>query len=565
MKISAAGRGTALACAAIVAYLAVLPAFLDDHLVSRVYYLRQDRYVAAVLVAGFLLAAFAARRVPFELPDREINGWHIVAAAIGLGLLAWWGTYAIMLDYPLTRDEVSAWSDSLIFARGLPAQPVPAEWRGYLDAMMVDFHLPIAGNVAMVSAYMPGNAAMRAVFERLGEPQLLNPLLIGIGLVALWDIARRLFLDCPAAIWVVVAGYCLSAQILINAMTDYAMTGHLALNLVWLALYLRDRWWAHAGAMAIGAWAIGLHQIIFHPLFVAPFLLVMVLERRWRLAALYAAVYAMALLGWMSWYGFVRDFAGVQAPPGEGDGIIGFLRYRVFPLIFAVNSYAIALMDYNLLRFVTWMPAFFLPLLLAAVPLAKRTTDMAFALFLGLILTFIAMLWLLPYQGHGWGYRYFHAVLPNALLLMGFGFRDWQKRDARAAHGTVVILGAANLLVLPFLAWQAHRFVAPYAALSARIERQDADFLILETRPPGSAIDQVRNRPDFSNVPLVFTNQLMDQDMIVELCRRGTVTMIRHDQYRLPQFGYSEERPDDNVTWLLQWLPRQRCWREPAP
>lgn len=559
-------RRQLVASALVLGYLALVPAFLSDPLVTRLYYLWQDRYVAIGLVACLLFAAVFAHRMPVRLPSCVPGRTAILLGAAGLTALAWWGTHAVMLDYPLTRDEVSAWFDSLIFARGMPAAGVAASLRPYLDAMVVAFHLPIESNVAVVSAYMPGNAAMRALFERLGEPQLLNPLLLGVGLVALWDIARRLFADVPSAIWVVLAGYLLSAQILVNAMTSYAMTGHLALNLVWLALYLRDRWWSHGLAMLIGAWAIGLHQIIFHPLFAGPFLLLLPMKGRWRLFAAYALVYAAALLGWMSWYGYVRDVFGAAAPASEGEGVAGFLRYRVLSLVEEFNSYAIALMIYNLLRFLAWMPAFFLPLALAALPLGRRFGELAWAMWLGIALTFVAMLLLLPYQGHGWGYRYFHAVLPKALLLAGYGYRSWRERSRREADGLVVALGAASLLFqLPFLLWQAHRFVAPYAALTARIERQDADFLILQTTPPGSAIDQVRNRPDFGNRPLVFTNQLMDRDMVAELCRRGTVTMIRHDEYRLPQFGPTDEKPDPDVAWLHQWLPRQECWRAPSP
>ena len=562
-------RGTRtqlVASALVLGYLALVPAFLGDPLVTRLYYLWQDRYVAIGLIVCFAAAALFTGRMRTELPDYVPVRAAMVLAAAGLVLLAWWGTYAVMLDYPLTRDEVSAWFDSLIFARGMPASGVDVSLRPYLDAMVVAFHLPIEGNVAVVSAYMPGNAAMRALFERLGEPQLLNPLLLGVGLVALWDVARRLFEDTPSVIWVVIACYVLSAQILVNAMTSYAMTGHLALNLVWLALYLRDRWWSHALAMLIGAWAIGLHQIIFHPLFAGPFLLLLPMKGRWRLFAVYAIVYAAALLGWMSWYGFVRDAFGAAPPASEGAGIIGFLRYRVLSLVEELNSYSVPLMIYNLLRFLCWMPAFFLPLVLTALPLARRYGEMPWAMWLGIALTFVAMLVLLPYQGHGWGYRYFHAVLPNAILLAGYGYRTWRQRDPRDANGLIVALGAVSLLLqVPFLLWQANRFVAPYAVLTARIERQDADFLILQTTPPGSAIDQVRNRPDFTNRPLVFTNQLMDREMIAELCRRGTVTMIRHDQYRLPQFGPSADRPDPDVTWLHKWLPQQGCWRAPTP
>lgn len=558
-------RSALLISAAIIAYLTIVLGFLSDRLVTRIYYLWQDRWMAVPLALGFVFVAFVQAPAALRLPDRPPRLSVVLVAGAALLALTWWGTRAIMLDYPLTRDEVSAWFDSLIFATGQPAAMVPAWWRPYLEAMVVAFQLPIEGNVAVVSAYMPGNAAMRAVMMQVAEPELLNPLLLAIGFVAAWDAARRLFPTTPGAIWVCLLVYALSAQALVNAMTSYAMTAHLALNMVWLAFFLRDRPWAHAMAMAIGAWAIGIHQIVFHPLFAAPLVLLLLRNRRWTLAAAYGAVYTAALLGWMSWYDHVRHFAGAIAPPTEGDGIVGFIRYRVITLFAEINTYTLPLMMYNLLRFFAWMPMFVLPLLIAAIPRARRQYDLAAALLLGVALTFLAMTVLLPYQGHGWGYRYFHGVIPNVVLLCGYGFAAWRERDARQAEGLVVLLGTATILIqLPFLFWQANRFVAPYAALTERIGRQtQAEFLILETRPPGSAIDQVRNRPDFTNRPLVFTDQLLNRSMVTELCRRGSVTMIERSTYRLVPFGFPEGEADGEGAWLRSWLPRQPCWRAP--
>lgn len=555
-----------LISAAVIAYLTIVLGFVNDQLVTRIYYLWQDRFVALALIAGFLVVAFVKFPGALRLPVRSPRLATVLLAAAALLSLTWWGTRAIMLDYPLTRDEVSAWFDSIIFSSGQPAAIVPMWLRPYLEAMVVAFHLPIEGNVAVVSAYMPGNAAMRAAMMQIAEPELLNPLLLTIGFVAAWDTARRLFADIPGAIWVCLLTYALSAQALVNAMTSYAMTAHLALNMVWLALFLRDRPWAHLMAMAIGAWAIGIHQIVFHPLFAAPFVLLLLRDRRWALVAIYSVAYAAALLGWMSWYGHVRDFAGAAAPVAEGDGIVGFIRYRVLSLFAEINTYTLPLMMYNLLRFFAWMPMFALPLMIAAFPQARRRYDLPAALLFGIMLTFLAMTALLPYQGHGWGYRYFHGVIPNVVLLCAYGFAAWREHNARQSEGLVVLLGAATVIVqLPFLFSQANRFVAPYAALTERIGRQrQADFLILETMPPGSAIDQVRNRPDFTNRPLVFTDQLMNRAMVEELCRRGTVTMIERDSYQLVPFGFSEGEANGEGKWLRESLSRQSCWRAPV-
>ena len=83
-----------------------------------------------------------------------------------------------------------------------------------------------------------------------------------------------------------------SSQLIVMAMTAYAMPAHLAFNLAWLWLFLRGGKAGHAGAIAVGFLATGLHQLVFHPLFVAPFILRLLFHRRWGLAALYIVAYA---------------------------------------------------------------------------------------------------------------------------------------------------------------------------------------------------------------------------------------------------------------------------------
>src|SRR3546814_13123134 len=55
-----------------------------------------------------------------------------------------------------------------------------------------------------------------------------------------------------------------STQLLVMSMTAYAMTAHFALNMVWLALFLRNDWKGHFGAAVVAFLAIGLHQLQFH-------------------------------------------------------------------------------------------------------------------------------------------------------------------------------------------------------------------------------------------------------------------------------------------------------------
>lgn len=561
-------RRQLVASALVLGYLVLVPAFLSDPLVTRSYYLLQDWIGAVVYAAAMLAAAYGAwRGVGAGWHPRAIPGLGTVLLAAAVLLLALWaGTYWIMLDYPLTRDELMAEFDAAVFAAGKLAEPVAREWRGFVPALVPAFRLPVAGDAALVSNYMPGNALMRAGFGLLGQPQLLNPLLAALGFVAMWDTARRVFPAFAPAVWVVLAGYVLSAQVLANAMTSYAMTGHLAFNAIWLALFLRDRAWSHALAMLVGVWAMGLHQVVFHPLFAGPIILTLLVRRRWALFAVYAAVYAAALVGWMLYPGLALASAGVAPAPGSGGGGFGsFFADRVIPLVTNINPYALPLMIYNLLRFFVWMPAFCLPLLLWSVRPARRGDALAIALLASLAATTAAVVVLLAYQGHGWGYRYWHALIPGILILTGYGLREWWARDRKLAANAVTWLGAVTLLVLPFLFVTTHRFIAPYDTLTRLIDRQTADFVILETDPPGSAVDQVRNRADLSNRPLIVGSHALDPGMVRELCRRGSVTFVRKRRFHLVQFGRAVADGTPAYDALERWLAAQPCWRRVVP
>lgn len=532
----------ALAYAALV--LAVVLAALavpKETIVTRWYFLHQDA-LAGIVMAGLLLLAIRlkSRRTRRIAAPRTVR---VLLAALLLALLLWWGTYALMADYALTRDELMVEFDRAIFAAGAIARPLPAAWAGYAVALVPAFLLDVPGHALLVSAYMPVNAALRAAFGAVLDPALLNPLLAAAGLVLLHRIARRLFADCAGAQWVALAGYVLSAQVLVTAMTPYAMTAHLVFDLAWLALFLRDRWWSHGLAMAVGVAAIGLHQVVFHPLFAGPFILLLLAARRWRLFGIYALVYAAALVFWISWPQIVVAAGGVPAG-GTTAGGGSFLIDRVWPLLRDRDPRTIALMLHNLLRAATWNAAFVLPFVVLALPAIRRREGVALPLAAGVVLTLLAMTVLLPYQGHGWGYRYVHGLLGNGMLLAGYGYRELARRDAPRAVGLALVLALGTVPILAWLLATSHGFVAPYARLTHVIERQRGDFVIVDTEPPSSAIDQVRNRADLANRPLIFSSKDLTQAQIAGLCARGNITLITRRDFH--GVGFAPDLPEQS-------------------
>ena len=543
----------------------MLPALAAFALMSRLpgltafYLLRQDGLVLAGLMG--LLAAAAlptSHGAAFASPQVRLTYGRVALAAGSITLLLWAGTYLLLDNYPLTRDEHMVVFDMGVFRRGHLATALPVEWRYYANALIPAFLLQLPANAAWVSAYMPGNAMLRTAFGAALDPALFNPMLAGIGGVALFDIARRLFPERPATQAVALLMYATSAQVLVTAMTTYAMTAHLAVNLLWLALYLRSTRAGHAGAIVIGFVGIGLHQVIFHPLFAAPFVVELCRNRQRRTAAAYAISYAIFGLFWLSYPHLVAASAGLEASAGSTSGSGGYIADRILPLLTSRDPETLPLMAANMIRFLTWQNLALCPLMMLSGPALRRGEGIARPLAYGLLLTFLAMAIVLPYQGHGWGYRYLHGLVGSCALLAAYGWREFSDRQEVQTFVRLATL-ATMFAGLPFLLWQAHRFVDPYARVNRMIEHIGADIVVVETEGSSFAIDEVRNDADLSNRPLRLAGKNLSVEDIAVLCRRGSVAFVDVTQMHAAGLGVLEEPVSPHFRALRQAADASQC------
>jgi hypothetical protein len=86
---------------------------------------------------------------------------------------------------------------------------------------------------------------------------------------------------------------------------------------------------------------------------------------------------------------------------------------------------------------------------------------------------------------------------------------------------------AATLFgTIPFLVWQTHRFVEPYARVNDALNRLPTDFVVIETEGTAFAIDEVRNMPDLSNRPIRLSGKALTGADIRALCARGRVAFF---------------------------------------
>ena len=515
---------------------AAIPLYLltgGDSLTLR--FFRQQDF-PLLLLSGAALAALAwgRSRLPApRLPQRRRPAPLAAAAALALALA---GTWLVFGDYALSRDELLADFDAEFLREGLLVGPLPAEWRPFAAALMPQWMLPLSPEVGWMSGYLPGNAALRAL---LGP--FTGPLMATISVLALHRIGRRLWPEAPADALVPVLLLVASAQFLAMAMTPYAMAAHLAFNLVWLACFLRGDRRGDAGALAAGFVATGLHQILLHPLFVAPFLLHLWLRGERGRAAAYVAAYAAIGLFWASWWQIV--LAGAPAAEGAvAQSGIAFLWAKFSALLARVDLDGLLLMAMNLLRFVAWQHLLLVPFALLAWRALRRGEGIARPLAGGVLLTVATMLVLLPWQGHGWGYRYLHGLIGSLCLLGGYGWRSLagsaraERRRGVLAAGTAFSL----LALLPLHLVQAGQFVAPYRRAQAAIFASDADVVLVDSAGLLYAEDLVRNRPDLSNRPKVMDLNMLGEGQLRALCGRFPVEIFdrRHaERAGIPRIG----------------------------
>lgn len=484
-----------------------------------------DQDFPALLGSLLLLALVApwAEGKGFALPRPTAR--IVVPLIVLMGLAAWAGHYALFQDYAISRDEEVARFAAAYMREGLFARPIPVEWEPYRRAIMPEFFSPFGAADYWTAAYLPVNSAIQALFWQLGDPNLAGPALLMAGLFALWRVAVRLMPDRPDAVWVTVLLGCSSSQLWITAMTPYAMTGHFALNMVWLALMLRGGVIGHASAGLVALIAAGLHQWHFPPIFIAPFILWMLLARRWTVAAFHALTLVAIVILWAKlWPGFLLHALGAPADIRPSAGVadkVGSLFERLGdrwqPLV-------------NISRYVAWNNILMVPLAaLGIAAMDKRAMIRGQEIALPLALGCLAGCALALAQGYGWGFRYAHGFIGPFCLLAGLGWARFRPKDAMRP---LMIGLAITALSSAYLVWRTHAFVAPYAASHRLIDSSEADVVLVDPRGGLYVTDLVRGRDGVPGRPMVMNLGMLTIDQLDALCRSYVVELFERADFR---------------------------------
>jgi hypothetical protein len=205
--------------------------------------------------------------------------------------------------------------------------------------------------------------------------------------------------------------------------------------------------------------------------------------------------------------------ADALAPRGEGVDYIS----RLVATVLDGDTMRVANMMSNILRFFAWQHLLLLPLLLWGIAVARKDR-LAGALAGGIALTAVVMFIILPYQGHGFGYRYLHGLIGNFILLAVYG---WARLGDALPCGRSLLLRttvAALFVTFPLQAWMAHAFYAPAARASERIVKSGADYVVIGADDAPFTIDLVINSPDLVGRPIRLVRSSIDFELVQALC-----------------------------------------------
>lgn len=524
----------------------------------------QDVYaLGAGGVMMVILGLFAGRpRVTtweIGLHWRKARDGHIVVPAILVfALLAWTGRYWLFGDYALSRDEQVAEFAAAALRHGGIGWVIPPEWVEYRRAIMPEFFSPFGADKLWTAAYLPLNAGVRALFGWLGDANLAGPFFLIIGLVSLWRVALRLFPDRPDAVAVTVLMALSSTQLLVTGMTPFAMTGHFALNMLWLALVLQDRPWGHLGAGLVALVLMGLHQYHYPLPFLLPFLLWFALGRRWGALAFHIAVLVVALFLWAKlWPAHLMDIHGAAADvrPSAGvtdkmDSLFERVLEKWHPLL-------------HLSRFLAWNNLLLVPLaLIALVRMNWFDALTGRSIILPLAIGAFGMALLSMDQGYGWGYRYLHPFIGSFALLAGFG---WLGLRSPGGETRAPVLGASLLIALltaSFLMVRTHDYVAPYRAAHQAIMSSDADIVLVDTRGGRFVTDVVRGRDGVPvGRPMVMNIGMLSAEDLDILCDRYNSISVFDKSLFLPMGIDHVNWDDERIAALREQMQARGCGR----
>lgn len=541
--------------AIILVFLVIMGKFSASEVMVQYFLGSQDLPVIMVAVLSLIIFSHQSARSWSRLDFPAVTFKRLAILGLLLFAAGWLGHNFLLHGYHFSRDEQMAAFDAEMFRNFSLIVKLPDYWKPFHESLNALFMPESVLGHAQLSSYRPINAMLIAC---LGAAS--SPLMTVIGLFATWRIAVRLWPQNTEAHIVTVLFYATSTQVVALAMTHYAMAGHLGLNMLWLWLFLHNRWYSHIAAIGIGFLATGLHQLVYHPLFAGPILALLLWQRRWLLSALYALSYAAIIMCWALYMKLPISLA--EIPLLVDRDTDNFILTRLYWALSTISWEYLWVQSANLVRYFAWQHILLLPLLLIGGRAAIQSRDpLRMALLAAFLVTIIVKLILRPYQGHGWGYRYMHGLLGIGCLLAAMGWVELRRLGLanmrQLKQGTAITL----CLTMPWLLWQASSFSGAYAEVDGRINAMPHDIVVIDDLAGPFSRDFIINDPYLKRRPLRLMASTLSTGQLEKLCRDYSVGFLGLENYGpiIKAFDWSTGSEAPQMAALKQAATHYHC------
>lgn len=270
----------------------------------------------------------------------------------------------------------------------------------------------------------------------------------------------------------------------------------------------------------IGFFALGLHNPFVHALFVTPFLISLLWEKRFKLIGYFGSVYAVAVIAWFFWW------TQVSRLPDD------FVKTFQLP-----GSYQVLIQPMNLALLFSWQSLVASVSAVMTMVYWRDLSPLFRTLAGGCLLTFIFYFFYPLDQVLGWGYRFFYGVLGNFVLLATAGW--YRLRDIfglKKAWGFLLLgTGLALLVQFPIRCLQVETFVRPFSRSVRYIQSLPQPFLVIDPYEVWYAQLLVRNDPFLRNHPKRLFADRLSEEQKARLEALGDVHYIEPEE--LARYG----------------------------
>jgi len=376
-----------------------------------------------------------------------------------------------------SADEYAALLQADFLRQGALTGAIPQEWLPLREGVTPVFVFEGQEPTDWVYQYLPGYAVLVYLASLVDAVALLNPVLNSLTVLIVAAIARMRWQDRPDIVVLAAMFMATSQQFLLTGASQYSMPAHLMFNSLWLYGYVsggRSLIWMGP----VGAFASLLHQPIPHPLFVAPFLVRMLREKRIGTLVYLGAWYALAIGCFLKW----RMIGG--AIPAS---ILGLPK---------MGNVVVLLM--NVILIATWSAPVVSWGVLVAVRRVRRLDPLDTDLLAGIVAVLLFFLTFVPItQGHGWGWRYGHQVLVSIVLLAVTGWKASaaQLGMSRARRIVIASMFLSLVVLIPWRTAVAYRVVRPFKRAVDWMGQQKEMVLVVPADSVWYGRDLIRNHP----------------------------------------------------------------------